>query len=127
VSSVQDFIYQSRGGQREVLHYLHELLTREYDLTDKIRYRIPFYDGASWICYCNPTGEGMVELAFVRGNELSNEQGLLIGGGRKQVLGVEFATTDDIPHEMLREVIQEAILLDQSVPYSPKRSKRSDR
>ncbi len=86
-----------------------------------MRYKIPFYDGKSWICYLNPTKKGKIEFAFVRGNELSNDQGLLESKGRKQVYSVEFEKLKDIPQQALNEIIQEAILLDGSKPYPSKR------
>jgi hypothetical protein len=64
-------------------------------------------------------------LAFTRGNELSNEQGILESKGRKQVYGLEFEKVADIPVLLIHEILHEAILLDQSKPYRhPKHSKQ---
>ncbi|MBK6782670.1 MAG: hypothetical protein IPG79_02140 [Saprospiraceae bacterium] len=41
--------------------------------------------------------------------------------GRQQVYSIEFEKVSEIPVELLNEVIQEAILLDQSKPYASKR------
>ncbi|MEO1096988.1 MAG: hypothetical protein AAFX57_04455 [Bacteroidota bacterium] len=60
---------------------------------------------------------------FLRGNELSNEQGLLSGKGRKQVMSIEIAKLSDLPEGAIKEVIHEALLLDESVPYSVKNKK----
>lgn len=121
MTPVENFIYQFEGKQRELLLYFHNLLTEQLGLSVKIRYKIPFYDGKSWICYLNPTKNNKVEIAFVRGNELSNAQGLLDSKGRKQVYGMEFETISEIPHFAVNEVIQEAILLDETMPYRLKR------
>ncbi|MEN0049842.1 MAG: DUF1801 domain-containing protein [Bacteroidota bacterium] len=123
MSEAEDFIYEYEGQQREILLYLHQLLTMDLGLESKIRYRIPFYYGRSWICYTNPVKKEGIELVFLRGNELSNEQGLLESKGRKQVLGVTFRKLTDIPEETLFEVLQEAILLDETVAYASKRKK----
>lgn len=123
----EDFIYQLEDPQKEIMLYLHELLSNEFDLQDKIRYKIPFYFGRSWICYLNPIKNNAVELAFVRGNELSNMQGLLSDKGRKQVYGVEFESLDDIPLDILHDVLQEAILLDETTPYESKNKKRGSK
>lgn len=116
-----DFIYEYEDEQRAVMLYLHRLLVDEFGLVDKIKHRIPFYYGRSWICYLNPTQDGRVEFAFVRGSELANEQGLLDSRGRKQVSGVIFSRAADIPTEIVEELIQEAIVLDETVPYAAKR------
>ena len=120
--TVEDFIYGKEGNQKEILLYLHNLLS-EMDLEAKIRYKIPFYYGRSWICYLNPLKNDGVELAFPRGYELSNEQGILMSKDRKMVLGIEFYSVEEIPTDTLLEIIQEAIILDETVPYSFKNRK----
>lgn len=119
-----DYIFEREEGvQRDILLHLHELITSLPEVTGKIRYKIPFYDRRSWICYLNPIKEDRVELAFTRGNELSNEQGLLEARGRKQIRGVIFAFVEEIPDEVVLEVLQEALLLDEEVPYQSKRKR----
>ena len=121
MTKVEDFIYQFEGNQLEVMLHLHNLLTNDLNLTGKIRFKIPFYYGRSWICYLNPLKNGKVEFAFVRGNELSNYQRILDNKGRKQVFGIEFEKVSDIPVRYINEIIQEAILLDETKPYESKR------
>jgi len=113
MSDIEDFILQFSGHQRAVLEYFHHLLTEDLQLTDKLRYKIPFYDGKTWICYLNPTKQNKIELVFLRGRELSNAQGLLSDKGRKIVSGIEFASVAEIPKKLINEIIQEAIYLDE--------------
>ena len=96
MTEVVEFIYRHEGDQRTVMLYFHALLTNEMNHIARMRFKIPFYFRKSWICYLNPTKKGTVEFALVRGNELSNEQGLLESKGRKQVLGIEFGSVSDI-------------------------------
>lgn len=126
MEAILSYIYEKEGPQQQVLQYLHEQISAYPEITGKIRYKIPFYYRKSWICYLNPTKDGGVELAFPRGNELSNEQGLLTANGRKQVRGVTFYSTKDIPEETIHEILAEALLLDEEVPYASKR-KKSDK
>jgi hypothetical protein len=121
MSQVTDFIYSTEGTQREILLRLHELMTTELDLTDKIRFKIPFYYRKSWICYLNPIKGNGIELAFLRGSELSNSQGLLEARGRKQVSGIALFSASDMPMREITEIIHEAILLDDALPYASKR------
>jgi hypothetical protein len=121
MTKAEEFIYHHEGQQREIMLYLHHALVNEFNLTSKISYKIPFYYRKSWICYLNPTKDNKVELAFTRGNELSNMNGLLEFKGRKQVAGMEFYQLKDIQKKAISEIIHEAILLDDSVPYSLKR------
>ncbi len=123
MQDVENYIYQFEGNQKEVIMYFHNLLTNDFNLSSKIRYKIPFYDIKSWICYLNPLKNGKIELAFIRGNELSNHQGMLNSKGRKQVYGIEFAKISDIPITEVNEIINEAIILDSIEPYKSKRKK----
>lgn len=98
--------------------YFHDLMLSFPGVISKISYRIPFYYRKSWLCYLNPTKEEGVEFAFPRGNELSNSQGLLESKSRNQVTSVTFQNIKEIPEATIREIIHEAILLDDAVPYS---------
>ncbi|WP_173021455.1 DUF1801 domain-containing protein [Lewinella sp. W8] len=117
MEQVDNFIYRFDGAQRKILRYLHELLTEEFHLEAKIRYKIPFYYGRTWICYLNPIKNEGIEFAFVRGKELSNHQGVLDHRERVQVAGIEVYQLADFPREEMIEVIHEAVLLDETTPY----------
>lgn len=119
----QSFILNYQNTQGEIMQYLHDMLLSYPEITPKIRYKVPFYYRKSWLCYLNPTKNEEVEFAFPRGNELSNQQGLLKSKGRKQVYSITFSRLEEIPMETLNEIIQEAILLDDTVPYASKRKK----
>lgn len=82
---------------------------------EKMRYKIPFYDHKSWVCYLNPVKNGGVELAFVRGNQLSNDQGLLQANNRKQIRGITMFKVAEIPEREILEIVQEALILDESL------------
>jgi len=124
MNPVEDFIYEKEGKQREILILLHDLLTNDFDLQPKIRYKIPFYYRKSWVCYLNPLKDGGVDFAMIRGNELSNEQGLLDSHGRKQIWSVHFHDIEKIPLKTIFEILQEAIILDENVPYKLRRKRK---
>ncbi len=124
MSEVENLIYEYDGQQREIMLYFHNLLTDEYNLTSKITFKNPCYYGRSWICYLKPTKQNKVELAFFRGNELSNSQGLLKSKGRKQLLSIDIDNLAGVPQKVLDEIFQEAILLDETKPYESKRKSK---
>jgi len=115
---IEEYIDGFEGDDHEIMKFLHDLMMDQPGILSKITYKIPFYYRNSWICYINHVKKGGIEFVFTRGKELSNEQGILAGRGRKEVKGIHFNTVDDIPAGLLHEVIQEAILLDETVPYS---------
>jgi len=124
MEAIFQFIDRYEGNQQELLQHLHNLLVSFPDIEPKLRYKIPFYYRKSWVCYLNPIKKQGVELCFTRGNELSNEQGLLEARDRKQIRGIIFENVADIPTETLMLVLQEAFLLDETVPYKSKNRKR---
>jgi hypothetical protein len=111
-AEVQLFIAEQPAPQRRLLSYLDQLLIQQ-GLTSKIRYKIPFYDHYSWICYLNPIKNAGIELAFVQGKELSNEQRLLEARDRKQIMGIRIYSIETIPEQAITEIVQEAMLLDE--------------
>lgn len=123
LEQVQDYIYEQEEPQQQLLQFLHEVLMGYMQFTCKIRYRIPFYYLKSWICYLNPTKTGGVELAFVRGNELNNENGALQFKDRKQIGGITYHNIQEIDTAVIFEILQEAILLDETIPYSNRKKK----
>jgi hypothetical protein len=121
MDAVEGYILDRESPQQEIMFRLHEMLLEYPGMHTRIRYRIPFYDRNSWICYLSPKKAGRVELAFIYGNRLSNEQGLLEAHGRKQVAGISFSSVREIEEQKVREVILEAILLDEAMGKGEKR------
>ncbi|GAA3588052.1 DUF1801 domain-containing protein [Flavivirga amylovorans] len=121
MTEVENLIYQFDNTQREIMLFFHSILTNGYSLTSKITFKNPCYYKKSWICYLKPLKNEKIELAFMRGNELSNNQGLLKSNGRKQLRSIEFSNLKEIPLETIKEILHEAILLDETKPYESKR------
>lgn len=117
---VVSFINRHGGQQREIMLTLYRLLSDQPGVIAKIAFGIPFFYRKSWICYLNPKKSGGIELVFTRGNELSDHSGLLKAGNRKLVRGVMFKSLKDIPFDEINEIIQEALVLDEKVPYQIK-------
>lgn len=120
---VEKYISLQSANIRKIMEFFHEFLMAIPDVDARISYKIPFYYRKSWLCYLNPSKNDEVEFAFPRGNELSNSQGLLESKGRKQVRGITFSKVEDISIETINELMQEAIILDEYVKYSSKRTK----
>ncbi|MGB1247892.1 MAG: DUF1801 domain-containing protein [Chitinophagales bacterium] len=121
--SVTAFIDNLSDEQQKMVRFFDEWFVDDLKLTSKIRYKIPFYYLNSWICYINPVKENKIELAFLRGNELSNHQKILDFRDRKQVAGIVYENVKEIDKKIINEVIQEAIWLDQTKKYASKRKK----
>jgi len=109
--------------QREITFFLHDWLCLEFNLEAKYRFKIPFYYQNTWICYLNPIKKDGIEFNFVRAKELALHDDLLDFRGRKMVAGIKLFDVKKIPLERLSLVVEEAILLDNTTPYTFKKSK----
>ena len=108
---------------RDIGLYLHNVLSEHFGLRPQINFKLPFYYKKTWICYLSPQKNKSLALCFIRGNELSNSQGLLNAKGRKLVSSIDLKFIDDPLMEQIHEIITEAIILDERVPLSYKSSK----
>jgi hypothetical protein len=94
-------------------------------IEEKIRYGIPFFDYFGWMCYLSPLKNNKgVYIAFLRGFELSNEQGILETNGRVMVKSITYTHAKQIDETPLREIIQEALLLNQEHHQQKKKQKK---
>jgi hypothetical protein len=109
------------GQQKEITFFLHDWLTMQFDLEAKYRFKIPFYYQQTWICYLNPIKKDGIEFNFVRARELSLHQGILDFKKRVMVAGISLYDVKSIPMIPLTEIVEEAILLDQTKPYTFKK------
>ena len=115
MTSIQHFISGLDGSQRAIVSFLDHHLTQAHGLSAKIRFKIPMYYHKKWVCYLNPIKGDGIELVFMRGQELSNHQGLLQRKNRKMVAGIPLFDVEDIPVSSIREIVQEALLLEENM------------
>ncbi|MEM0942066.1 MAG: DUF1801 domain-containing protein [Bacteroidota bacterium] len=124
MTEVENLIYQFDNPQKEIMLFFHKMLIEEHSLTDKITFKNPCYYGKSWICYLKALKNNQVELAFMRGNELSNNQRILKHKNRKQLRSLNISNLKLIPLNAIKQIIHEAILLDETNPYESKRKRK---
>ncbi len=95
---------------------------------------IPFYTRNRLICFVWPPsvvwGPGRtdekrkakgVSLGFNQGNLMSNEDGVLLAEGRKQVYAMYFKKLDEIDEAQVRALLFEAALIDEQFTKKKKR------
>ena len=105
--------------------------------TEKAYYdiAIPFYTRNRLICFIWPPsvswepGAGLekqkskgVSLGFNQGHLMSNEDGVLLAEGRKQVYAMYFKNLDDIDENQVRALLFEAAMIDEQ--FAKKRRKK---
>jgi hypothetical protein len=119
MDKIEEYIYNFEGEQREILLQLHNLLLSFPHVVAKYKYKIPFYYRKSWICYLLANKDGSVDLSFTRALELADDNKLLDFRGRKMVASICISSIQDLNQEVII-LIQEALLLDDTVPYTKK-------
>ena len=112
MNTIQDFLLGLDYKQQAIVSLLHQRLTDHHGLVQHIKYEIPMYYQKTWVCYLNTIKKQGIELAFLKGNELSNEQNLLDRKGRKMVAGIDFYHASEIPIILVDQIVQEALILD---------------
>lgn len=108
------FIDTLSDNQKSIVLFLHDIFLKYPQIESKIRFKIPFYFHTSWICYLNPLKGDKIELCFLDGKMLSNEQGLLDAKGRKRVAGITINDLGSMPLDAIHDIFTEAIYYLQS-------------
>jgi len=103
-----EFFEKLSAEQQEVVRYLDAQLINECQLNRKIRYKVPFYDYGTWLCYINPKKQNMIELCFMKGHELAKKHEILEKNGRKMVAGLTIDPQADIPISEILTLIKSA-------------------
>ena len=82
-------------------------------------YGAPYYKGKARICFLYPSSlpysgiENGVNLGFAKGYKLSNMQGLLEMGDRKELAYIHLLQPGTPEESLLLEILHEAVLLDE--------------
>jgi hypothetical protein len=124
MDAVSLFISEQPESHRRMLLRLRQMLLAAgpHHLEERLSYNIPFYYYYGRLCYLNPHRSG-VDLGFCRGSKLSNEQGLLGEKGRVAVRSITYRTEAEIDEPALREMVQEALLLNELQYNSGKKNR----
>ena len=149
--SVDELLLDLPKGERVLVERLRALIMECIpEATEKAYYGmgVPFYTRNRLICFIWPASvfwgpKRTVEtqhakgtaLGFNQGNLMSNEDGVLLSEGRKQVYVMYFHKLSDIDENQIRALLYEALLLDDSfkkkkmskakITTSPSRKKKS--
>ncbi|WP_337040964.1 DUF1801 domain-containing protein [Emticicia sp. 17c] len=115
--SVDDYVAHQPAHLQQVIERLRILILNAHP---KIRERffidIPMYIVRNDVCYLGKIHpvKGL-EICFLRGFQLSNEQGLLEAKGRKFVHGITLTSITDLQskEKAFLEILQEALILDE--------------
>lgn len=108
----EEFLSNQNEETIPIIETLDQIFLTYPNMSRKIRYKIPFYDHKTWICYINPIRKGKgVEVVFLNGKILQSTFPYLEDKGRKLVAGVTVTEVTDEKLESILPVFEESMLL----------------
>jgi len=107
---------------RDLVERLRKIiLTSSEQITEHVNHKIPFYYHKGQLCYINPFDDRVV-LGFSRGADLPDEHSML-KGNQKTVRRTVFYPAAGIDEEKVRNLIYEALIVNELKTDRPKKSK----
>ena len=91
------------------------------ELREKFAYGVPYYHRNTRVCFLYPASlpySGIasgVSFGLTKGHLLSNHQGLIDMGDRKEAGYIRILTARDIQEDLFLEILYEAVMLDEGV------------
>ncbi len=111
MNPAERYILEQPEPQKSILLHLQVVIKRTIpDLELQYKYKIPFYYlRGKPFCYLNvPKKQSYVDLGFWNSAHLSVHLEHMITEGRKVMRTLRYHSIDDIHHEILVEVLQDA-------------------
>jgi hypothetical protein len=133
--SVEEVILNLPRNEQVIVRHLRALILETLPhVTEKNNYGVPFYTRNRMMLfiwppsvYWGPKKEQLnskgVTLGFSQGYLMSNDGGILLAEGRKQVYCMYFHTLKEINDEQLRALFFEADMVDQLFQKKKKKKK----
>lgn len=119
--TVDEYINRQTPDIHRLLGQIRRLILEvSPKVQEKISWGVPFYFHKGHVCYLNPlrTPEAAVDICFLRGYELADVQGVLEGRGRRTVRSI-IVQASDLNEDVIRELLQEAIVLNETSKEKP--------
>jgi uncharacterized protein YdhG (YjbR/CyaY superfamily) len=137
MDQVEDFIAALDSPEKAIVKRLRAIiLDVDPRIQEKLSYGVPYFYHHRRICFLWPASHlpcpvdkiksvpEKVQLGFCYGNLLSNEQGVLLAEGRKQVYLLKFTSLKEINDHVIREIVQEAVMVDDEFGKKSKNLKK---
>ena len=126
MQDVETYLETLTGDERAIMKRLRTMILQaEPRIIEKLSYGVPYFSRHRRLFYLWPASaiprkqqtendpSPKVMLGFCYGNLLSNDQGLLINEGRKQVFTIPVFTLTTAKERLISEVINEAVYVDE--------------
>lgn len=109
-TSVDGYIGQYKGWQREALMRLREIIVAAGpDLAEDIKWAQPVYEFQGPVCYIKAFSDH-INVGFWRGTELRDADGLLVGDSMK-MRHITIRNVNEIKRDVLESLVKQAVKL----------------
>lgn len=120
MSKIAEYISKLPVEEKKIAARLHEIIFSMLSgVVEKFTFGVPHYFGNSRICFLWPSSvsggkikEGMA-FGFCQGYLMANEEGILKRLGKTNISMILYTSVKDIDETVLRELLAEAIMLDE--------------
>lgn len=120
--SIQDFLEYLPKSELKIVDKLRKIILGCMpNGKEKLSYNVPFYYQHKRVLYIWPSSipwggtkeAGTVSLGFCKGQQLTDEHGILNKADRKEIASINFKSTKEIDADVLRSYIFEALFIDE--------------
>lgn len=112
MDTVEKYLHRLPDNELELAVTLRDWLLRlDANISERLRYGIPFFDYHGWMCYINPLKDGGIDFCFLDGMLIERHGHLLDARGRKTVKSLVLKSPDDLNFDVLHPLMQEAMQL----------------
>ncbi|MFD1140447.1 DUF1801 domain-containing protein [Larkinella insperata] len=119
--TVDEYINRQNPEIHRLLDHIRRLILEAAPrIQEKINWGVPFYSHKGQLCYLNPlrSPEVAVDLCFLRGYELADDQNVLENRGRRTVRSL-VVRAGEVNEELIRTLLQQAVLLNETSKEKP--------
>jgi hypothetical protein len=111
VNPAEDYILKQEEPFRSILLHLQVVIETTLPQVELLyKWKVPFYYiGKAPICYLNVT-KGYVDVGFWAGRHFTQHLDILVGDKRKYVKSLRYWRLDEIDHQVLTDILQEAYI-----------------
>lgn len=110
MDTVEKYIYRLPDGVFEFAERVRLLILAAHpEVTEKLSFGLPFFNCRQWLCYFHFADDILLEVGFCKGNQLSNQHGVLIAKDRKQIRSLIYTIAEDFNEQIFLDTLNEAI------------------
>ena len=118
VRTLEDFFEQCSPPERVMIYELMQIIQDCAELQIKISYGVPYFYGNRRVFFLWPASAAFgpksgLLFGFCQGAMMVDQHGYLDRSERKQLATLTLHSVADVPEQVLREYIQQALMLDQ--------------